>query len=204
MSKDTRARAWTFIIYPDEIDDDWRLKLDDLHLEWIESPFHNQDLNPLGDEKKPHIHVLIMFTNVKSYDQIVEITRSCFNGGKEGSIPGCSFPQKCHNVKSLVRYFMHWDNPEKHRYSVNELKCHGGADIDSYLQPSAAERYEIISDIEKFIEDNQIYEISEINRIARELYFDTWHPVLCNPGTAMIIRYHIASLRHKNLYGDSK
>ena len=194
---DGRARAWTFIVYPGDIIDDWRTQLDSLHLEWIESPFHDKDLNPTGEEKKPHIHILVMFTNVKSYEQIVEITRNCFNEGNSGTVPGCTYPQKCHNVKSLVRYFMHWDNPEKYRYSVNDLVCHGGANVDDYLKPSASERYELIGDIERFIEDNNIFEISDINKIAREFYPDTWHCVLSDPGSASIIRYHIQSLRHK-------
>lgn len=194
---DGRARSWTFIVYPGEICDNWRTMLDSLHLEWVESPFHDKDLNPTGEEKKPHIHVLVQFTNVKSYDQLVDILRNSFNHGKSETIPGCTYPQKCHNVKGLIRYFMHWDNPEKYRYSVTDLVCHGGACVDDYLKPSPSERYEMIGEIEQFIEDNRILEISEINAIARDCYPDTWHCVLCDPGASSIIRYHIQSLRNR-------
>ena len=195
---DGRARAWTFIVYPGDIREDWRECLDIFHLEWVESPFHDKDLNPTGEEKKPHIHILVMFTNVKSYEQIRDICREAF-GEVEGSesIKGCSFPQKCHNIKSLVRYFMHWDNPEKHRYSVTDLHCHGGACVDDYLTPSASERYEIINDIEEYIAENNITEFKDICDIARVAHFDTWHPVLCQPGTASIIHSYVTSLRHK-------
>ena len=168
---DGRARAWTFIVYPGDIRDDWREQLDMLHIEWVESPYHCFDLNPTGEEKKPHIHILALFTNVKSYDQIEGMCRDSFGTADTGSIKGCTYPQKCHNVKSLVRYFMHWDNPEKHQYSVTELKCHGGANVDDYLVPSASERYEIISDIEEFITNNLITEFQDIADIARREHY---------------------------------
>lgn len=194
---DGRARAWTFIVYPGDIREDWREQLDILHIEWVESPFHCLDLNPTGEEKKPHIHILALFTNVKSYDQIVQMCKDSFGVSDTGSIKGCTYPQKCHNVKSLVRYFLHWDNPEKHQYSVLDMRCHGGANVDDYLVPSASERYEIISDIEEFITNNLITEFQDIADIARTEHYDTWHPVLCQPGSSVIIQAYIRSFRFK-------
>ena len=63
---------------------------------------HDKDVNPDGEIKKPHWHVMIMFSNNKSYNQIREITMKLRSPN----------PQKVANVKGMVRYFAHLDNPE--------------------------------------------------------------------------------------------
>ena len=77
-----------------------------MHIEWVESPLHDKDLNASGEAKKPHIHILLLFGGVKSYEQVKEITDSL----------NCPIPQRCHNARALVRYMAHLDNPEKHQY----------------------------------------------------------------------------------------
>lgn len=52
--KDGRTRNWTFVLYPDSAPDNWRQILDDKHIEWIESPLHDKDVNANGEPKKPH------------------------------------------------------------------------------------------------------------------------------------------------------
>ena len=70
--KETRTRSWTFVLYPESAPPDWRDRLDDFHIEWVESPLHDRDINGDGQPKKPHIHVLLSFGSVKSYDQVNE------------------------------------------------------------------------------------------------------------------------------------
>ena len=40
-----RTRSWTFIVYPDSAPENWRSILDEDHIQWIESPLHDKDLN---------------------------------------------------------------------------------------------------------------------------------------------------------------
>lgn len=47
-----KTRAWTFIVYPDSAPDNWRDILDELHIPWVESPLHDKDQNPTGEQKK--------------------------------------------------------------------------------------------------------------------------------------------------------
>lgn len=102
-TKDGRTRNWVFILYPESAPEDWRTKLDDLLIEWVESPLHDKDVNPGGEPKKPHWHILLLFSGSKSYEQIVEITLSV-NG---------TIPKPCISVRGQIRYFAHLDNPEK-------------------------------------------------------------------------------------------
>ena len=69
-----RTRTWTFILYPESVPDNWRETLNDLFIEWVESPLHDKDVNPDGEIKKPHWHILLIFPSVKTYEQVSKIT----------------------------------------------------------------------------------------------------------------------------------
>ena len=116
-STDNRTRTWSFVLYEDSAPENWRDVLDDMHIEWIESPWHDKDVNANGEPKKKHKHILLLFQGKKSYEQIKEIT-------DELQQP---IPQRCHNAKALVRYMAHMDNPEKAQYSPSDIRAHGGA-----------------------------------------------------------------------------
>lgn len=191
-SKTTRTRNWTFIVYPDSAPENWRELLDDLHLEWVESPLHSMDLNPTGEPKKPHFHVLILFNGNKTYEQVIEISSSI----------NSTIPQQCHNAKSLVRYMAHLDNPEKHQYSSSDIKSHGGVEIADLLKPTASEKYTLISEIIKHLQDNKITEFQDLVDYALAERFDDWFPLLCDGSTIMLSAY-IKSARHRRYSIDS-
>ena len=69
MAKDTRTRVWTFLVYPDSAPENWRDLLDEQHIEFIVSPLHDRDINPTGEPKKPHWHLMLTFEGKKSYEQ---------------------------------------------------------------------------------------------------------------------------------------
>ena len=58
---DVRARAWTFIVYPESAPENWRDVLDGFHLQWACSPLHDRDVNATGEPKKAHWHILLSF-----------------------------------------------------------------------------------------------------------------------------------------------
>lgn len=182
----TRALGWSCIVYPESAPDNWRDILDDLHLEWIESPLHDQDLNATGELKKAHWHVLILFGSVKSYDQVKEITEAL----------NCPSPQKCHNSRALVRYMAHIDNPDKAQYNVSDIVGHGGVDISELLKPSSSERYSLIREMIEFVKSAEIIEYQDLMDYAAENRFDDWFPLLCDNST-IVINSYIKSSRHR-------
>ncbi|WP_369669602.1 replication protein, partial [Enterococcus faecium] len=107
--KETRSRSWVFVVYPESAPKDWRAILDKQGITWVESPLHNKDVNPDGEVKKEHWHVLLMFQTLKSYGQMQEISHELRSPN----------PQKCMTIRGMVRYFAHIDNPEKYQYPVN-------------------------------------------------------------------------------------
>ena len=181
-----RTRNWSVVVYPESAPDNWREYLDDLHIEWVESPLHEYDTNATGEVKKPHWHVLLMFGGVKSYEQVMEVIQPL----------RCPIPQRCHNAKAMVRYMAHLDNPDKHQYSVSDIVAHGGVDISELLRPSSSERYALIREMVAFVKDKGITEFQDLMDYASMERFDDWFPLLCD-SSAYVVGNYIKSQRHR-------
>lgn len=189
-TKDDRTRNWTFVIYP--IDGNppapanWRDILDDEHIQWIESPLHDKDINANGECKKSHIHILVMYEGNKSYEQIKEITDKL----------NAPIPQKCASVRGLVRYMLHLDNPEKVQYDKSLIIGHGGADVAEYLKPTSSSRYQLIGEMRQWVNDTNCVEFCDLFDYAAQSHFDDWFPLLCD-NSAYIMGEFIRSRRHR-------
>lgn len=185
-TKDTRAKNWTVVLYPDSAPANWREIIDDMHIEWVESPLHDRDVDANGEFKKPHWHLLLMFGSLKSYEQVIELTDQL----------NCPIPKKTHNSKALVRYMAHLDNPDKAQYDPSLIFSHGGVDLAELLRPSASERYSIIRDMMNFIRDNGVTEFQDLMDYSMQYRFDDWFPLLCDNSSIVMINY-IKSFRHR-------
>lgn len=186
--KETRCRSWAVIVYPESAPENWRSILDDLQIEWVESPLHEFDVTEsTGEAKKPHWHLVLAFSQVKSFDQICEMIKPL----------NCPIPQRCHNLKAAVRYMAHLDHPDKHQYSINDIVSHGGADLASYLKPSASERYTMIKDMCEYVREHNIIEFHALMDYAMVEHFDDWFPALCD-NSAYVVNQYIKSNRQRN------
>lgn len=185
-NKDQRTRNWTFVLYEDSAPENWRDILDEEHIEWIESPWHDKDVNANGEPKKKHKHILLMFGGVKSYEQVKEITDKL----------GQPIPQRTHNAKAMVRYMAHMDNPEKAQYSPSDIIPHGGVDLAELLRPSCSERYSLIREMIDYIRSSGITEFQDLVDYASSERFDDWFPLLCDSSSYFIGQY-IKSQRHR-------
>ncbi|KRM53047.1 replication protein [Ligilactobacillus araffinosus] len=185
--KDKRVRNWTFIVYPESAKQDWRQKLDDLHIPWLESPLHDKDVNPDGTKKKSHWHILLKFGSKKSYRQVKNLTQENVGGTN---------PQKVHDLRGMIRYFIHIDNPEKYQYSRTELKEHCGFDIGKAFASSSMQRYDLIHEMIDFIRDNQIEEVSDLIAYAVDNRADDWFPLLAD-NSLKIVESFIRSIHFK-------
>lgn len=187
-STDNRARSWTFVLYEESAPDNWRDVLDSEHIEWIESPWHDKDLNADGQLKKKHKHILLMFSGKKSYEQIKAITDSLKQ----------PIPQRCHDAKGLTRYMAHLDNPEKAQYDVSEIIAHGGADVSELLKPTSSQRYELIKDMITYIRSKGVTEFQDLMDYAADEHFSDWFPLLCD-NSSYVIGQYIKSQRNRAL-----
>lgn len=184
-NKDTRTRNWTIVVYPDSAPENWREIIDDMHIEWVESPLHDCDANADGTVKKAHWHILLMFGGVKTYEQVVELVEPL----------NCPIPTKVHNTKALVRYMAHLDNPEKRQYDVKQIVAHGGVDVADLLKPSSSEKYTYIKEMREWCDENNISEFEELFTYASNERFDDWFPLLCD-SCSFVMSQFLKSKRH--------
>ena len=197
-SKSTRTRNWSIIVYPGENENDgspenWREIIDDLHIQWVESPLHDKDVNATGEPKKPHYHIMLMFSGVKSYEQVLEICQTL----------NCPIPQVVQSVKGMLRYMAHLDNPEKAQYNISDIVSHGGVDIDDILRPTASERYALMNEMRDFIKTYNILEYQDIYDFAAIHRFNDWFPLL-NDHCTFVITTYIRSQRNRLKRGGSQ
>lgn len=190
MAKDNRVRNWMFIVYPESAPENWRCLLDDLHFQWVESPLHDKDIDedvPGGCTlKKAHWHILCFFEGKKSYEQIRDITL----------FVNAAPPKPIVDARSMVRYLIHLDDPDKYQYNYADIKSHGGYDHSRHFQPSSEERYAIIGEMLDFILNNHVTEYIDILSYSFTHKYDTWYKVLCDSGT-YVIEKAVKSNRHK-------
>jgi len=185
--EDNRTRNWNFVVYPDSAPENWREIIDETRIEWVESPLHDRDIDPDGEPKKPHYHVTLLFPSMKSFDQVSDLVMG------ELFQP---IPIKCMSVKGSIRYMVHKDNPEKYQYDWNDIKCHGGADLDSLCAPTNTERMILQREIFGFIRDNNITELADLVNMAMDAGYNDWLSIIWNFSTISITAY-IKSLRYK-------
>lgn len=181
-----RTRNWTFVVYPESVEGNWRDVLDGEHVQWVESPLHDKDADEDGAVKKAHIHILLMFDGVKTYKQVLEITEAI----------GATVPQKCGSARGLVRYMAHMDNPEKYQYAKSDIVGHGGADVFKLLEPTSGDRYSLLKEMTEYIVENDIREYEDLWLYAMYERFDDWYPLLADNSTFAINNF-IKSRRHR-------
>lgn len=169
-----RTRNFACVVYPESAPENWMEILAELKIACFISPLHNQDVNPGGEKKKPHYHVMIMFDSTKYLDQAKEIF------DRVGGV-GC---EKVQSVRGYARYLCHLDNPEKAQYKTEDVICYGGADYASAIG-LPTDKYKAISEMLQYCMDNDVESYAMLLLYASESRYD-WFRVLCDNGTVVI------------------
>lgn len=171
-SKDGRARAWTFLVYPFEsAPDNWRDILDNECVPWIESPLHDPDPDAINIDEHDyrHHHVELLYDGKKSYDQVSEITKKL----------NATRPFVVNDIRAMTRYFAHLDQPNKQHFSAKDIIPHCGADLKDYLT-NKSDKYFYIKQMKQYCLDNKIMEFAVLFDLAAEFHYDDWFPLLCD------------------------
>lgn len=173
-----RTRNFANIVYPESAPENWKEILAETKVPCFISPLHDRDINPGGEPKKPHYHVIIMFDSVKTIEQALSLF---------SQIGGTDYVEQIQSIRGYARYLCHLDNPEKVQYSVEDVQCYGGADYISTIG-LATDKYKAISEMIDFCEENDIYSYADLLRIARYERYD-WFRILCDCGTVVVKEY---------------
>lgn len=172
--RDNRGRNFATIVYPDSAPENWQEILAGLFVPAFISPLHDKDLNPTGEPKKPHWHVMLMFEGKKSDEQVREMFTQIGGVGMD----------KVNSIRGYARYLCHMDNPEKAQYAPEEVRALCGADYTGIIG-LVTDKYKAIGEMIDFCEDNGIISYSELLKYCRMERYD-WFRVLCDNGTLVM------------------
>ena len=111
-----RRTNWMLVFYEDQCPE-WREELDELGMPTLVSPSHDADEWTERDEKKnpkhkagtlkePHRHLLAMYDNPVSYDQVV----------KDFAFLKSKNVKYVKSLPAMARYLTHMDSPDKAQY----------------------------------------------------------------------------------------
>lgn len=181
-----RFRNFATVVYPDSASPDWIQLLSDQFIPSFVSPLHDRDINPTGEPKKPHYHVLLMFDGKKSIEQVREI----FNiiGGV-----GC---ETVNSIRGYARYLCHLDNPDKEQYSPEDVKCLCGSDYSGTCS-LVIDKYKALDEMMDFCDETGITSYRDLMQFCRKERRD-WFRVLCDSGTYVMMEYLKSSLWSAN------
>lgn len=175
--KGKRTRNWAFLMYPESCVTDWQERLTRRCVPCFVSPLHDQDTwtaydeqeneaHKQGEPKKAHYHVLVMFSTVKTYEQVMELV---------GDLGGTS-AVAVEDVKAYARYLCHMGQRDKAQYSPDDVLQFGGADYAEVVE-GTSDKVKAIAEMEDFCEEQGIVSYATLSRYARQQRPD-WYRVL--------------------------
>ena len=176
-TRETRYRNFATVVYPESAPEKWRETLSGQFIPSFISPLHDKDVNPTGEPKKAHYHVMLLFDAPHTMDQAREVFEQIGGVG-------------CEIVKSLrgyARYLCHLDNPEKEQYNPEDVRSLCGADYNHTIG-LAIDKYKAIREMMSFCRENNILSYSDLLEYCSEERFD-WFRVLCDNGTLVMKEY---------------
>lgn len=124
-----KKRNWGFVMYPESMPENWKEILTSAGLPIAVSPLHDMDVNPDGEPKKAHYHVLACYSGPTSENVVKRLT-DALNAPK---------PIPIESVRGNYRYFTHQDNPEKHQYSADDIQTLNGFNILDFSEYTKSE-----------------------------------------------------------------
>lgn len=180
-----KKRNWAFVLYPESAPENWRELLQQTGLQCAISPLHDCDINPTGEPKKAHYHVIVCYSGPTSYNVVKGLTDSLKQ----------PIPQALEQVRGYYRYLTHKDNPEKAQYSESDITTINGFNIADFVELSRAELLQIKQSIFGLIQAEDICEYSDLIDflLARQMMveFD-----VASSNTLLFDRY-VSSRRNK-------
>lgn len=153
------GRSWAFVMYPESMPDNWKEIIQETGLPMAISPLHDKDINPDGEEKKAHYHVICYYENATTYNNVKTNICDRLNA---------TIPQKLESMRGMYRYHIHIDNPEKYQYDDRDRQFFNGFDIDMANKLTRNEILKLLIEIYQFCKDNDITEYKDLVHVLIE------------------------------------
>ena len=158
MKKEKRSSKWAFLLYKESAPEHYLDVLENMHIPFVLSPWHDTDINKeTGEFKKAHKHGALYFDSLKSYSQVSELLTKNLN------TPAHVEPVM--SPKGMYDYFTHAENPDKALYNIEDIEFGCGFDLEKFLISNNKD--EFISTVIDIIEENNFIEFNNLVRYAR-------------------------------------
>lgn len=174
------SKWWSFIVYPESANEDWKARLQLLGCELAISPLHDKDLwthdSPAiydeetgeiledkgsrykcGERKKAHWHCIIKFSKTVNYNEANRVIRAITNG---------PYLQKCWSLKGQYEYFTHMNNLDKYQYEKDEIERYNGFIIEA----TQTDRIIMIDEIGRVIAEEGFTDLGELRKYYEGQY----------------------------------
>ncbi len=148
-----KGRNWAFVMYPESMPEDWFDRLQMTGLPFAISPLHDKDLNPTGEVKKPHYHVICYYENSTTQKSVKELVCDLVNA---------TIPIKLESMQGMYRYHIHQDNPEKYQYDDRDRTFINGFDTNKVNSLTYTEKSKLMVEIQKLVMNEHITEYSDL------------------------------------------
>lgn len=159
MAKDKRSNKWAFLLYKESVPDNYLDILEEMHIPFVLSPWHDKDINKeTGEFKKAHKHGVLFFDSLKSYSQVSDVLTSKLNTPAHVEI--------VMSPKGMYDYFIHAENPEKTRYNIEDIESGCGFELDKFLIENNSDKF--LSTVIDIIEEHNFTEFNSLVRYARK------------------------------------
>lgn len=180
-----KKRYWAFVLYPESAPENWKEILQQTGLSICVSPLHDKDINPTGELKKAHYHIILSYSGPTTFNCVKSITDSLNQ----------PIPIALEQVRGYFRYLTHKDNPEKYQYNEKDISTINDFDIDNYNDLSISQIKTIMIDIQKIIRDNDILEYCDLLDFLLDSELFSYLDVAQNH--TILFNTYITSLRNK-------
>ena len=181
-----KGRNWAFVMYPESMPEDWFERLQMTGLPFAISPLHDKDVNPTGEVKKPHYHVICYYENSTTQTAVKDLVCDLVNA---------TLPIKLESMQGMYRYHVHQDNPEKYQYDDRDRTFINGFDVHKVESLTYTEVSKLLQAIQKLIINEHILEYSDLLDILLDSNEYNMWDVARNH--TMFLNSYITSRRYK-------
>lgn len=159
VAKEQRSNKWAFLIYKESAPDNYLEILEEIHIPFVLSPWHDKDVNKeTGEFKKAHKHGAFYFDSLKSYSQVSELIKEKLNGP--------AHVEPVMSPRGMYDYFIHAENPDKTLYDIKDIESGRGFELGKFLVQQNSDDF--TTEVIDTIEQNDFTEFEELVWYARD------------------------------------
>lgn len=182
-----KKRYWAFVLYPESAPSNWREFLQQTGLSIAVSPLHDSDIDPTGQPKKSHYHIILCYDGPTTFNNVKTNITEPLNQ---------PIPISLEQVRGYFRYLTHKDNPDKFQYNEKDITIINDFDIDNYNDLTKSQVNAILIELQKLIIEYKITEYSDLLDVLLSLEKFSYLDVAMNH--TILFNTYITSRRNKN------